>query len=70
MSEEEIKKLLVRNIELSEKIHQSVEKQRKYRLWSLVITIVFFGIPLIIALVAIPWIISTIQSYYGSIVNI
>lgn len=70
MSEEEIKKLLARNIELSEGIYQSVEKQRKYRLWSLIITIVFFVIPLIIALVAIPWMISTIQSYYSGVIDL
>lgn len=70
MSEEEIKQLLNRNIELSEKIWQSLEKQRKIRLWTLIIGIAVIVIPLIITAIAFPWMMHTIQNYYGSMLNI
>jgi hypothetical protein len=70
MSEEEIKQLLNRNIELSEKIWQSLEKQRKIRLWTLIVGIAVIVLPLIVAAIAFPWMMSTIQNYYGATLNI
>jgi len=70
MPEEEIKKLLEQNLELSRKIYQTVEKQRQYRKWSVIISIIVIIIPLIAAAIALPWIISTLQSYYGGALNL
>lgn len=70
MPEEEIKKLLEQNLELSRKIYQSIEKQRQYRKWSIIITIVVVIIPLIVAAIALPWVISNVQSYYGGVLNL
>lgn len=69
MSEEEIKGLLQKNIDISEKIFQEVEKQRKIRKWTLIIGIIFIVLPLILALVSIPWIIGNYESYYGDILG-
>lgn len=70
MSEEEIKQLLNKNIELSERIYQSLEKQRKIRRWTLIIGLVVIVLPLIIAIISIPWILSTMESYYGGLLNL
>ncbi len=70
MSEEELKQLLNKNIELSEKIWISLEKQRKIRLWTLIIGIAVIVLPLIAAAVAFPWMVKTIQDYYGATLNI
>ncbi|MFA6552825.1 MAG: hypothetical protein WCT27_00115 [Patescibacteria group bacterium] len=70
MSEEEIKQLLQKNIELSEKMWLSLEKQRKIRLWTLIIGIAVIVIPLIISALAFPWMVQTIQNSYGAALNI
>lgn len=65
MSEEEIKQLLNKNIQLTEKIYESLERQRKIRLWTLILGIVVIVLPLIAAAFAIPWMLNTVESYYG-----
>jgi hypothetical protein len=52
--EEETKKRLDAQDELLEKIYTSVEKTRKYFLWTLIISLVVFILPLIGLLFAIP----------------
>lgn len=70
MPEEEIKALLQRNIELSEKICAEMEKQKKIRLWTLIISIAVIVLPLVAAVIMLPWMVSTIQKYYGGALNI
>lgn len=65
MSEEEIKQLLNKNIQLTEKVYESLERQRKIRLWTLILGIVVIVLPLIAAAFAIPWMLNTVESYYG-----
>lgn len=48
-----------------EAIYVSVEKTRKYFLWTLVATAVTFVIPLIGIMIALPWMFSTLSSAYG-----
>jgi hypothetical protein len=48
-------------------IMRSVEKMRKYFLWSLIATLLFFFIPLIGLLIAIPYFLSTFGDIYGSL---
>lgn len=48
-----------------ELIYQSVEKTRKYFLWTLVATLVAFFLPLIGLLFAVPFFLNTLSSAYG-----
>ncbi|OGC52128.1 hypothetical protein A2982_01395 [candidate division WWE3 bacterium RIFCSPLOWO2_01_FULL_39_13] len=53
--------------ELIEKIYTSVERTRKYFLWTMIITIVIFVLPLIAMAFILPTFISTLTSQYGGI---
>jgi hypothetical protein len=46
---------------------QSVEKVRRYFLWSLIASLLFFLLPLIGLLIAIPYFLSTYGDLYGSL---
>lgn len=48
-----------------ERIYQSVEKTRKYFLWTLIGTVVTFVVPLIGLVIAVPYFLSTFSSAYG-----
>ncbi|MEA2715183.1 MAG: hypothetical protein QOG91_211 [Candidatus Parcubacteria bacterium] len=48
-----------------EKIYVSVEKTRKYYLWTMIGTIIVFVLPLIILAFALPSFINTYSSYLG-----
>ncbi len=48
-----------------DRIYISVEKTRKYFLWTLVATIVAFVLPLIGLAFAIPFFLNTLSSAYG-----
>ncbi len=48
-----------------ELIYQSVEKTRKYFLWTLIATVVTFVLPLIGLMFAMPFFMSTLSSAYG-----
>ena len=50
-----------------EAIFVSVEKTRKYILASLIISILFFVLPLVAALFIVPIVFSTLAGIYGSI---
>ncbi|MBU6415016.1 hypothetical protein KGQ34_02125 [Patescibacteria group bacterium] len=52
--DEETKSQLQKQRELLEQIFASVEKTRKYFLWTMIATIVLFVVPLIIFLFALP----------------
>lgn len=45
-------------------IYVSVEKTRKYFLWTLIATAVTFVLPLIGIMIAIPWLFSTLSAAY------
>jgi hypothetical protein len=62
MEEDILKKLEQQEIKI-DKIWRSVEKTRKYFLWTIIITVVTFVLPLIVLLVFLPKIISV---YTGS----
>jgi len=46
-------------------IYVSVEKTRKYFLWTMIITIIVVVLPLIAIAVLIPWMLSSLSSAYG-----
>lgn len=48
-----------------ELIYQSVEKTRKYFLWTLIASLVAFFLPLIGLLFAVPFFLNTLSSAYG-----
>jgi hypothetical protein len=56
MEEDVLKKLEEQGVKI-DKIWRSVEKTRKYFLWTLIITLVTFVLPLIVLLVFLPQII-------------
>jgi len=70
MSEEEIKELLNKNIQLSEKILESLERQRKIRMWTLIIGIGIIVVPLIASFFIIPWALGNLGDYYGNLLDI
>ncbi len=59
-----VEKELREQRELIDKIYVSVEKSRKYFLWTMWITIIVFVVPLIILTFVLP---SFMHSYLGSI---
>jgi len=48
-----------------EQIYQSVEKTRKYFLWTMIATIVTFVLPLIGLMFAVPFLMSSLSAAYG-----
>ncbi|HBI34125.1 MAG TPA: hypothetical protein DEA43_00805 [Candidatus Moranbacteria bacterium] len=64
---EEILKKLEEQQTKIDAMYVSVEKLRKYFLWTLVVTIVTVVAPLIILAIALPFMISTISSAYGGL---
>lgn len=60
--EDEFKKRFDQQQELLEKIYQSTEKTRKYFLWTFIISLVVFVIPLIILIFVLPSFINTLTS--------
>jgi len=52
--EEDIQKQLNEQHELIQKIYISVEKTRKYFMWTLIISVIFFVLPLIGIMLLLP----------------
>ncbi|MCX6765671.1 MAG: hypothetical protein NT136_01785 [Candidatus Moranbacteria bacterium] len=48
-----------------EEIHSSVEKTRKYFLWTLIITVVTIVLPLVALVFILPWFLKIITSAYS-----
>lgn len=48
-------------------IYVSVEKTRKYFLWTMIGSIVMFVLPLLGIMIAIPWLLSTLSGAYSSL---
>lgn len=65
--EEETKKKFDAQDELLEKIYKSVEKTRKYFLWTLIISLVVFVLPLIGMVFVLPTFLSTYTSTLGGL---
>ncbi len=61
----EFKKKLEVQDERLEQIYQSVEKTRKYFLWTMIATLVTFVLPLIGLVFAVPFFLSTLSTAYG-----
>lgn len=59
--ETEILKKIEENNKKLDAIYESVEKTRKYFLWSTALNILVFVLPLIGLLFAIPWVLSTMD---------
>ncbi|MBU0598473.1 hypothetical protein KKF61_05825 [Patescibacteria group bacterium] len=70
MTDDDIKKLLVENYKLTQEVHRILAKQQKIRMWTLIIGIAVIIIPLIAGLLALPWMLNTVSSYYGGILSI
>lgn len=64
METELLQKLQAQDEKL-EQIYQSVEKTRKYFLWTMIGTVAMFVIPLIGLLFAVPFFLSTLSTAYG-----
>lgn len=60
MREEEIEKELKEQRELLQKAYESTEKTRKYFLWTLILSVVLFVVPLIILIAILPWFLNTL----------
>jgi hypothetical protein len=62
---------ILRKMEEQEKkidaIYVSVEKTRKYFLWTLIATVVTVVLPIVGLISIIPWFLSTISSAYGGL---
>lgn len=46
-------------------IYASVEKTRSYFLWTMILSIVFFVLPLVGVMFAVPFLMSTLSTVYG-----
>lgn len=66
MNNEDLKKELVEQRAIIESIYTSVEKTRKYFMWSLIITVVFLVLPLIAMVFVIPFAINS----YTQVLNL
>lgn len=66
--EEEILKKIEAQEEKIDQIYKSVEKTRKYFLWTLLATIIMFVLPILGIIVIIPWFIGVMSSAYGGII--
>lgn len=65
--EEEILKRIKSQEEKIDQIYKSVEKTRKYFLWTLLVTIFMFILPILGIILIIPWFIKAMSSAYGGI---
>lgn len=64
MDTELLQKLQAQDEKL-ELIYQSIEKTRKYFLWTLIATVVMFVLPLVGLMFAMPFFMSTLSNAYG-----
>ena len=67
MNEQELEKKLEEQHELLQKIYESTEKTRKYFLWTLILSLVLFVVPLLILIAILPWFINTLTGGMMSI---
>lgn len=48
-----------------DEIYKSIEKMRKYFMWTLIVTVATIVLPLIALIIIIPWFLKVITSAYG-----
>ena len=63
--DQDIEQKLTEQDKKLDQIYASVEKMRKYFLWTMIITIATIVLPLIGLVFAIPFLLSTLTSAYG-----
>jgi TRAP-type mannitol/chloroaromatic compound transport system permease small subunit len=63
--EQEILKKLEEQEKKIDLIYASVEKTRSYFLWTLILSVAFFVLPLVGLMFAIPFFLNTLSSAYG-----
>jgi len=63
--DEEIKKKLQEQDEKLDRIYVSVERTRKYFLWTMISTGVMFIVPLVGLAIVIPYFLHSLSSIYG-----
>ena len=70
-SHKEMEQELLKKIEEQQQkidaIYVSVEKTRKYFLWTLIITVVTIVLPIVIMIIMIPWLMGMLSSAYGGL---
>lgn len=64
MEQEIIKRLEEQEVKLNQ-IYSSMEKLKKYFLWTLIITVVTVVLPVIGLIIAIPWFLKIMTSAYS-----
>lgn len=67
--EEELLKKLEEQDKKIDAIYVSVEKTRKYILWTVIGTLVTFVLPLIALVFAIPWFLNSMSASYGNLLQ-
>ncbi len=65
MMEQEILKKLEDQEAKLDAVYASVEKLRKYFLWTMWITIITIVLPLVVLVLILPWFVSTMSSAYN-----
>lgn len=65
--ETELKQIILDQQKKIDEIYVSVEKTRKYLYWTMIATIVFFVLPLLIMAIAVPALISTYTATLGDL---
>jgi TRAP-type mannitol/chloroaromatic compound transport system permease small subunit len=60
--EQDLKKIIEDQQQKIDQIYISVEKTRKYLYWTMIATIVFFVLPLIVMMIALPALIASYTS--------
>ena len=63
--DQEILKKLEEQEKKIDLIYVSVEKTRSYFLWTMILSIVFFVLPLVGVMFAVPFLMSTLSTAYG-----
>jgi hypothetical protein len=66
MEQEMLKKIEEQDAKL-DAIYKSVEKTRKYFLWTLIISVATVVLPIIGLIIMIPWMLRTMSSAYGGL---
>jgi len=64
---DEILKKLEEQDKKIDSIYVSVEKTRKYFLWTLIITIATVVLPIIALIILLPWLMNTLSSAYSGL---
>mgnify|MGYP001585542440 FL=1 len=69
MLDQDLEQRLNNQDELLAKIYRSVEKTRKYFLWTLIATLAMFVIPLLAMIVVLPWFMNSYFDAYKDVLG-